>query len=183
MNSTKSGLLGIMKIVNIVVNLIEYHQLNETFVLLLKRTNGPYKNQWALPGGKVEFGERLSEAIIRETKEETGILELKNLNLFLIVNEVVSLNNTRHDHFLVNFFSSTVDNNLVESSTEGELRWFTFENLPKKLVPSDRKAIELWFKSSKSKSIEFRECDLELVSLDQQGESVDLKLKNWMSEI
>jgi 8-oxo-dGTP diphosphatase len=42
-------------------------------VLLVKRSHEPFKNYWALPGGFVDFGERLEDAVVRETFEESGI--------------------------------------------------------------------------------------------------------------
>lgn len=42
-------------------------------ILLVKRGNPPAKGIWSLPGGVVELGERLSEAVAREVMEETGI--------------------------------------------------------------------------------------------------------------
>ena len=52
---------------------------NKKFVLI-KRKNDPFKNQWAIPGGFVEYGETVENAAIREAKEETGIdIELKKL--------------------------------------------------------------------------------------------------------
>ena len=42
-------------------------------VLLVLRANPPAKEQWAIPGGRVELGETLQEAAEREIKEETGI--------------------------------------------------------------------------------------------------------------
>ena len=42
-------------------------------ILLIKRGNPPYKGYWALPGGFVEYGETTEEAVVRETKEETGL--------------------------------------------------------------------------------------------------------------
>ena len=48
--------------------------------ILIKRKNDPYKDCWALPGGFVEYGERVETAAIREAKEETNIdVELKDL--------------------------------------------------------------------------------------------------------
>jgi 8-oxo-dGTP diphosphatase len=42
-------------------------------VLMVKRKYKPYKGYWALPGGFVEYKERLEDAIVRETKEESGL--------------------------------------------------------------------------------------------------------------
>ncbi len=42
-------------------------------VLLVRRGRPPSAGLWSLPGGKVEFGERLEAAAIREIREETAI--------------------------------------------------------------------------------------------------------------
>ncbi len=42
-------------------------------VLLVKRGNAPAKGKWAIPGGRVNLGETLQEAVRREIIEETGI--------------------------------------------------------------------------------------------------------------
>jgi 8-oxo-dGTP diphosphatase len=42
-------------------------------ILLVKRKYPPGAGKWSLPGGHVELGERLEEAVLRELKEETGM--------------------------------------------------------------------------------------------------------------
>lgn len=42
-------------------------------ILLIERGQEPLKGYWTLPGGLVEPGERLEEALVREMKEETGL--------------------------------------------------------------------------------------------------------------
>lgn len=42
-------------------------------LLLVKRDREPARGQWSLPGGRVESGESLREAIVREVREETAI--------------------------------------------------------------------------------------------------------------
>ena len=42
-------------------------------VLLIKRTQEPFRGQWALPGGLVRDDESLEQAVERELHEETGV--------------------------------------------------------------------------------------------------------------
>ena len=51
----------------------------EDGVVLIKRSNPPFG--WAIPGGFVDYGESLENAVIREMKEETG-LDLEDLRQF-----------------------------------------------------------------------------------------------------
>jgi 8-oxo-dGTP diphosphatase len=42
-------------------------------ILLAERGRDPLKGHWSLPGGLVESGERLEQAVVREVLEETGL--------------------------------------------------------------------------------------------------------------
>jgi 8-oxo-dGTP diphosphatase len=42
-------------------------------LLLIRRGHGPAAGCWSVPGGRVEEGELLAEAIVREVAEETGL--------------------------------------------------------------------------------------------------------------
>ena len=42
-------------------------------VLLVQRGQPPLKGEWSIPGGMVELGESLEEAVRREVQEETGL--------------------------------------------------------------------------------------------------------------
>jgi 8-oxo-dGTP diphosphatase len=48
--------------------------------VFIKRKNPPYQGSWALTGGFVEYGETVEQAVMREVKEETGlIVEIKKI--------------------------------------------------------------------------------------------------------
>ncbi len=54
----------------------------ELYVLLVKRGNHPYIGDWALPGGFVNLGENIDEAVLRELKEETNLEQVYTEQLY-----------------------------------------------------------------------------------------------------
>lgn len=62
---------------------------NKNQILLSLRKSELGKNTWGLPGGKLDFGEDLKVAAIRELKEETSLLTLHDkLKLLGVTNAV-----------------------------------------------------------------------------------------------
>lgn len=47
--------------------------IRDEHLLLIRRGQAPGEGLWSFPGGRVEAGETLAEAVVRETAEETGI--------------------------------------------------------------------------------------------------------------
>ena len=47
---------------------------------MIRRAKEPGKGLWSIPGGRVEHGEYISQALVREVKEETNLdVEVKEL--------------------------------------------------------------------------------------------------------
>jgi 8-oxo-dGTP diphosphatase len=42
-------------------------------LLLIRRATPPEAGRWSLPGGRVDRGETMAEAVVREVREETGL--------------------------------------------------------------------------------------------------------------
>lgn len=42
-------------------------------LLMIRRGHGPAGGRWAVPGGRVEWGETAAEAVVRELREETAL--------------------------------------------------------------------------------------------------------------
>ena len=43
-------------------------------VALIKRGHAPAIGEWSIPGGTMEVGEMVREAVVREVREETGLI-------------------------------------------------------------------------------------------------------------
>ena len=47
--------------------------IDDDAILLIRRGREPGLGRWSLPGGRVEWGETLAHAVVREVHEETGV--------------------------------------------------------------------------------------------------------------
>jgi mutator protein MutT len=61
--------------------------VHEGRVLLIRRGKQPLYGRWVVPGGTVELGEPLEEALVREMREETG-LEVEPLELLTVFDRI-----------------------------------------------------------------------------------------------
>lgn len=97
-------------------------------VLLIKRKNEPFKDCWALPGGFVEYGEKVEEATLREVKEETG-LEVEIIKLHNVYSD--PKRDPRGHTISIVYFCKIKGGKLKGSDDAKEARFFKFkEDMP-----------------------------------------------------
>lgn len=100
-------------------------------VLLYKRGAGEHIGTWSLPGGHLEFLERVDDAIIRELKEELDLdLMPENIQLEAITDD---LRPQLDDHYLHITFRVDIGDQEPKSNEPdkcAELKWFPIDDLP-----------------------------------------------------
>jgi 8-oxo-dGTP diphosphatase len=95
-------------------------------VLLALRNHPPFEGYWCLPGGHIEFGEGVEDALYREIGEETGLTVTGHRFLGYFNEYFRELD----WHAVALMFVVQVEGREVRQETEvRELRWFTAEEL------------------------------------------------------
>lgn len=91
--------------------------------------------QWTMPGGKLDWGEKLTQGAIRETKEECG-LELSGLKIISITDNILS-----DAHFVtIGFMTKNFKGvpKVMEPDEITEWQWFDLDKLPQPMYfPSE----------------------------------------------
>lgn len=95
-------------------------------IVLIRRGKEPFTGKWALPGGHVEYGESLEEAVAREVLEETG-LRLTEYRQFKAYSEP---GRDPRGHYVSVAFIAKAEGKLEGGDDADEARFFKIEELP-----------------------------------------------------
>ena len=121
--------------------------IKENKILLSKRYNtGYFDGYYSFPAGHLDGGETLTQAMVREAKEEAGIdITPENLRLVHTMNKLVP------DNERIDFFFTTEKRRGEPKNMEPEkcsdLSWFDTNNLPNNIIPSIQQAIDCVMKN------------------------------------
>lgn len=113
-------------------------------ILLVERGGHPLKGYWSIPGGLVETGESLDEAVRREVLEETG-LRVKPVEMFGIFERVMNDARGRAEyHYLLMDYICTVTGGKLRAGDDvARVEWVTRGRLGKyRMTEGTREVIE-----------------------------------------
>ena len=99
-------------------------------ILLEQRKNEPSKGKWSVPGGLVELGESMEDAVIREVKEETG-LNVYEPQLVDVVNYVSygERGAVIYHYVIVDYLVTVMGGKPKAASDAAALKWVPFNEL------------------------------------------------------
>jgi ADP-ribose pyrophosphatase YjhB (NUDIX family) len=127
-------------------------------ILLARRKNPPGADLWSIPGGVVEEGEKLEEAVVREAKEELRV-DVKPLYP-IWVSEVVEkdeLGRMRYHYVIIDYLCDLLGGTPSAESDVSDVSWFSLDSDSTEVTGSTKDLI----KALRRRIINVRNSDVE----------------------
>ncbi len=107
-------------------------------IIFIRRKNPPFQGSWAFPGGFVEYGETVENAVLREVKEETGVI--------IEINELLGVysdpeRDPRGHTISVCFLAKIIQGELNADTDAAEVSFFTVDEALKMELAFDHHEI------------------------------------------
>jgi ADP-ribose pyrophosphatase YjhB (NUDIX family) len=97
--------------------------VSEGRVLLVRRGTEPLKGEWSLPGGMLELGESLTDGVVREVLEETGLV-VEPLELVELLDRIYSeAGRVKYHYVIADYLCRVTGGQLQASSDADAVRW------------------------------------------------------------
>jgi len=99
-------------------------------LLLVERAKEPLKGYWSLPGGIVEAGEKLEDAVRREVLGETGLI-VEPLSVFEIFERIMpdAAGQAEYHYVLIDYLCKPTGGKLLAASDVSRAAWVPERNL------------------------------------------------------
>lgn len=109
--------------------------LKDNKILLIKRRNEPFKGKWALPGGFVEYGEKVEDAVIREVFEETGL----KTTIKVLIGIYSDPNRDPRGHTITIVYLLDIKGGVLKGGDDAiDAKFFNFNELPELSYDHDK---------------------------------------------
>lgn len=99
-------------------------------ILLVQRGRNPLKGYWSLPGGLIETGEKIEDAVMREVLEETGLI-IRPKRLFEIFERLMrdAQGRAEYHYILHDYLCTVVGGELLAGDDAGHVAWIPRKKL------------------------------------------------------
>lgn len=101
--------------------------LDNDKVLLIRWGNnkGSWSGKWTVPGGKIEYGEKIEDAVKREAKEETGL----DVEIVKLINIDEAIMGQEKHYIFLNYLCKIISGEARSGSDAVDIKWFTKKEL------------------------------------------------------
>ena len=121
-------------------------------VLLVRRGKPPMKGRWTIPGGMVELGESLPQAVQREINEETR-LEVRAVDVIAVLDRIFKKSGRVRFHYVIVDYACRVKSGKLRAASDVlDARWVKRTELSRYRLPTAaRSVIRRAFERSKGR--------------------------------
>ncbi len=118
-------------------------------ILLVKRATVVFKGYWALPGGRVDAGETVEQAVVREVEEETG-LHVKIVRKIGEYHESGVQDGIEYDYYPACFLVRPIGGKIKSHEREiEEIRLVDLKDIPERLAFEHASMIQDYMRTRK----------------------------------
>ena len=120
-------------------------------ILLVERGKEPLKGYWSIPGGLLDVGEQLADAVVREVREETG-LDVETVNVVEIFERIMrdTKGKPEYHYVLIDYLCKVRGGELKAADDAAKVEWVKRKELPlRKVTPGTLGVIERTFEKRK----------------------------------
>ena len=122
-----------MKTIRVVAAVICDSIEHKTKIFSTARGYGEFKGGWEFPGGKVEPGETMAQALARECREELGVTVAVEEPVAQVVHEYPDLT------IRLTLLAAVITGGRLQKLEHNDQRWITAAELPQyEFSPADR---------------------------------------------
>jgi mutator protein MutT len=121
--------------------------------LLIRRAHPPLEGEWSIPGGKLEIGETLVNAVRRELAEETGI-EVRVGDLIEVFERIFpdDAGQPKYHYVIVDYLCELISGRACAGSDVTDVAWAEEAELPKySLTPTATRVIKKAFQMARER--------------------------------
>jgi len=113
-------------------------------ILLVERGKPPLAGYWSLPGGVVESGERLEDALAREVSEETG-LQVEVGDIATVFERIMPAEDGRceYHYVLIDFYCTVLGGILSAGDDSNQAEWRDLKDLDSILLTEGTREVIL----------------------------------------
>lgn len=105
--------------------------IKENHILLVKRKQSPNKNKWTFPGGMIELGEPIEQAVHREIYEECNLfIEIKKLIDTFEYIERDQQNKIKYHYIILEYLAQYLSGTLRAKSDISAVEWIHADRFP-----------------------------------------------------